>query len=544
MDIFFFFFQVAKFEFFAYYLVVPNESDNQKRFVAIYARKSQEDGGPSIADQIESCTRFTEERDWVVVAVESDNGYSGGNFERPGWQRIMHLVRLGRINGIVAKHIDRFSRDSAGMTYLIEKDLAPAGVELHTAMMEMPDITSSTGRLLFQAMMMVNEWTRRVAQDKAYFKRTQSIQQKKWPGGGIPLGYALDDEKRLVPDITTAPTVIFIFNEWLATGSIAHISKALIKANLRSRKGNKITRGSIEHILKNPVYAGHTRDKNRDGDSLLFQDTHAPLIEPKRFAAAQLLFEEHRQPGPDTGEWIFRDIPVIEGASGSPLQPHYVPKTIKTTGERKIFRYMRVHNCFRHDHNDPRVEKVKVKSVSADRLEALVLDKLAELADSNSVADFERDAVVELRDALALAVEKLEQVSGEIEKQRALLAAIGEAEARGLKSTGEIALEITTCIEELEPFDYAWNELVSELQAAIGMYDCLSRTLGRIKRMTGTSLYNKRPLNRELRKTLERVIVWPDRVELVLMGAQSHIALPETFAACVPVSTKTKWLGT
>ena len=75
--------------------------------VAIYCRLSIEDGDSgesnSIKTQREILVDYVEKNNWNIYNIYADDGYSGGNFNRPGWQRLINDVESGIINIVIVK---------------------------------------------------------------------------------------------------------------------------------------------------------------------------------------------------------------------------------------------------------------------------------------------------------------------------------------------------------------------------------------------------------------------------------------------------------
>ena len=98
---------------------------NEQR-IAIYSRKSRFTGkGESIGNQIELCkehirNQFGEEYAHSCVVFE-DEGFSGGNLLRPGFQRMMEAVRKHKFIVIVVYRMDRISRNISDFTGLIDE---------------------------------------------------------------------------------------------------------------------------------------------------------------------------------------------------------------------------------------------------------------------------------------------------------------------------------------------------------------------------------------------------------------------------------------
>ena len=108
--------------------------DNEKKYKAcIYARLSQEDGDKSESDSIVSqkvmIREFVEDHpDIEIVSEKVDDGYSGVNFDRPGFQEMMEEIRAGKVNCVIVKDLSRFGRNYIEAGNYLEKIFPLMGV--------------------------------------------------------------------------------------------------------------------------------------------------------------------------------------------------------------------------------------------------------------------------------------------------------------------------------------------------------------------------------------------------------------------------------
>lgn len=83
--------------------------------VGIYLRLSQEDmrdgDSLSIENQKMMLTKFVNEKGWNLVSEYVDDGYTGTDFERPDFQRLLDDAKYGKINTIIVKDLSRFGRN-------------------------------------------------------------------------------------------------------------------------------------------------------------------------------------------------------------------------------------------------------------------------------------------------------------------------------------------------------------------------------------------------------------------------------------------------
>ena len=98
--------------------------EQQNYRAAIYCRLSSEDGADhesmSIGTQRALLAEYVQNQGWEVVDTYIDDGFSGTNFERPGFQEMMRMVKLKKIGCIVVKDLSRFGRDYLEVSSYLE----------------------------------------------------------------------------------------------------------------------------------------------------------------------------------------------------------------------------------------------------------------------------------------------------------------------------------------------------------------------------------------------------------------------------------------
>ncbi|MEH2931200.1 recombinase family protein [Candidatus Ventrimonas sp. KK005] len=98
--------------------------EQQNYRAAIYCQLSSEDGADhesmSIGNQRALLAEYVKKQGWEVVDTYIDDGFSGTNFERPGFQEMMRMVKLKKIGGIVVKDLSRFGRDYLEVSSYLE----------------------------------------------------------------------------------------------------------------------------------------------------------------------------------------------------------------------------------------------------------------------------------------------------------------------------------------------------------------------------------------------------------------------------------------
>lgn len=243
---------------------------------AAYIRLSVENGGnetdETLVVQQMLVERFIEEHpDLRLEEVYIDNGFTGTNFERPGFMRLMEDVRSGKVQCIVVKDLSRFGRDYLETGYYLETILPKLNVRF-IAITDDYDSSRKEDRenISVPVKNMVNamyakDMSKKILAAKEAQKRNGNITLSK-----VAFGYVRSEDKtRLVVDETVAPVVRMIF-QWTLLGvskrEIADRLNLLGVATPGQKEKRKIARvpleetkwngGTVRKILENPTYTG------------------------------------------------------------------------------------------------------------------------------------------------------------------------------------------------------------------------------------------------------------------------------------------------
>ena len=100
--------------------------------VGVYIRLSRDDGddreSESVENQRDIINRFIEENEDLDFFDEYvDDGYTGTNFDRPSFKRLLNDIENGKINCVITKDLSRFGRDHIGTGFYLERYLPRKG---------------------------------------------------------------------------------------------------------------------------------------------------------------------------------------------------------------------------------------------------------------------------------------------------------------------------------------------------------------------------------------------------------------------------------
>lgn len=260
-----------------------------KRRCAVYTRKSTDEGLEqsfnSLDAQREACAAYIlsqAHEGWEPVREQyDDGGWSGGNMARPALEQLLADVTAGKVDVIVVYKVDRLTRSLADFARIVEA-LDKAGASF-VSVTQAFNTTTSMGRLTLNVLLSFAQFEREVTSERIRDKIAASKKKGMWMGGPVPLGYRLIDRK-LVVDDNEAERVRHIFARYLELGSMGALADELAAtdvctkvrqfSNGRSSGGVHFTVGSLAQLLKNPVFAGKTRHRDK-----VYDGEHEPIID-------------------------------------------------------------------------------------------------------------------------------------------------------------------------------------------------------------------------------------------------------------------------
>ena len=242
--------------------------DKPKQYV-IYSRKSKFTGkGESIENQIELCRQyiamhFGEEAAENVLVYE-DEGFSGGNLERPQFKKMMKDSQKIAFAAIVVYRLDRISRNIGDFAKLIE-DLGDRHIDF-ISIREQFDTSSPMGRAMMYIASVFSQLERETIAERIRDNMHELSKTGRWLGGTTPTGYASESESRVTVDgkerkaykLKPIPEEVqlvkTIFSVFMETGSLSKTDQYLLEHRCVTKRGKQFTRFAIKGILTNPVY--------------------------------------------------------------------------------------------------------------------------------------------------------------------------------------------------------------------------------------------------------------------------------------------------
>ncbi len=305
--------------------VMPEKVYNTAAYVRLSVEgEDKEKNRESIVTQRYMLEKYIEKQpDMRLAAVFCDNGETGTDFERPGFEQMMDEVRCRRIDCIVVKDLSRFGRNYVETGYYLEKIFPYMGVRLVAVNDGYDTLSGDADEMVISLKNLVNDLYAKDISRKINSTFETMRAKGQITSGHPPYGYlrSREDKHRLAVDPETAPVVRDIFRWRLEGDGMAQIARRLNDGGVLSPPmfhylhGNRKDEPSgtkaiwkayhIRFMLGNPVYAGHTAQGkvNRslsDGqplrkvdreDWVIVRDTHEAVIDQATFDRVQELVE-------------------------------------------------------------------------------------------------------------------------------------------------------------------------------------------------------------------------------------------------------------
>ena len=228
---------------------------------------------------------------WALVTARSDDGgYTGGNIERPGLQKLMADIDEGRIDCVLVYKVDRLSRSLLDFAQLMRtfehRKVAFVSVtqQFNTA--------TSMGRLVLNVLLSFAQFEREIISERTRDKIAATRRKGKWAGGHPVLGYDIDPKGyRLAVNPAEAERVRQIFTLYLEHGSLLPVVEELATRGWTTKRwhtkrgparGRAFDRTNLYNLLTNPLYVGKVKykDETHDGE-------HPAIVDPGVFQQVQ-----------------------------------------------------------------------------------------------------------------------------------------------------------------------------------------------------------------------------------------------------------------
>ena len=288
----------------------------QQLITALYPRLSHEDElqgeSNSISNQKRILETYAKQNGFSNLRWYTDDGYSGANFQRPGFQAMLADIEAGKVGTVIVKDMSRLGRNYLQVGMYTEMIFPQKGVRFIAIN---DGVDSAQGENDFAPLRNIfNEWLVRDTSKKIKaVKRSKGMSGK--PITSKPVyGYLMDEEENFIIDEEAAPVVRQIYSLCLAGNGPTKIARMLTEQQIPTpgtleyrRTGStrryhpgyecKWATNTVAHILENREYTGCL--VNFKTDKVSYKLKHSVENPPEK----QAIFENHHEPVIDRETW-------------------------------------------------------------------------------------------------------------------------------------------------------------------------------------------------------------------------------------------------
>lgn len=311
--------------------VIMIEKEKEYR-AALYCRLSSDDAylgeSGSIKTQRALLTQYCKENNIPVYDVYTDDGFSGTNFERPAFKRMLNDLESHKANLVIVKDLSRFGREYAQMGMYIENDFEDWNIRF-ISIGENIDTLNGTDEILMPITNVINSQYAKECSRKTKQAHRALAKEGKFIGSRAPFGYIKDpkDRHHLIVDDEAASVVRSIFKMFCDGIGYVRMTKILREKKILNpqayfnknnpdyyksdywRQNFDWHATSIRVILNNPVYLGQTtfgrtkvkgKTKKKkvatdESEWIVVENTHEPIIDKATWNLAHDIMKNRRR---------------------------------------------------------------------------------------------------------------------------------------------------------------------------------------------------------------------------------------------------------
>ena len=315
---------------------------------AIYCRLSLDDGSlgesGSIQTQKMMLEKYCRDNNFTIKEVYIDDGYSGLNFDRPIFKRLIADIESGKINLVITKDLSRLGRDYLQTGYYTEQYFPIHNVRYIAVNDGVDTLIDNNDIAPFKNIL--NDMYAKDLSRKVKSAKRQRALNGLFISAQTPYGYIKDptNKNHLIVDEDVRHVVELIFNMCVNGKGAPTIAKVLEEKGILNPAAYKILKGStrfaklqgtnhykwkavtVRKILTDMVYCGHMengkykvenyktkrRVKVPDSEHIVVKNTHEAIISEETFETVQTVLSARHYPAHHEHENLFKSILFCE----------------------------------------------------------------------------------------------------------------------------------------------------------------------------------------------------------------------------------------
>lgn len=301
-----------------------------KKYVAgLYCRLSKDDGNSvesmSIWSQKVMLKQFAESNGIAIYDYYVDDGYSGTNFERPSFKKMITDIENGKINCVITKDLSRLGRNYLQSGAYIEMYFPQKNIR-YIAITDGIDTLNSNQNDIMPFKNILNEMYAKDTSKKVKSAIQSRMREGTYIGSKAPFGYLKDpnNKRRLIIDEKTKPIIELIYKLCLEGKGTQLISQELMKRKIprpsafveNAEKLYGLTEENkyqwshrmVLNVLRDPVYCGNMARNKRPtlsfknskrmyipkSDYIYAKDTHEGIVSEEIWGQVQTMIDKRK----------------------------------------------------------------------------------------------------------------------------------------------------------------------------------------------------------------------------------------------------------
>ncbi len=370
--------------------------------VGMYIRLSRDDGNiesDSVVSQRNLLKQYANENNYNITEEYVDDGFTGTNFDRPAFKKMIKDIELGKINMIITKDLSRLGRDYIGTGELIEKYFPDKNVRYIAINDGIDTFIDNTNNDIAPFKAIMNDMYAKDISKKVKSSLRSKMKDGLYVSGRCPFGYIKDptNKNHLVVSVEQANVVKLIFNLALKGSTYHYIAQELTKRkiktpasyynyiwNTKRKKNNCLsqeygvwTATTIKEILTNRIYVGDTVQgktkkinyklkktvKNKPEDYIIVENTHEAIIDKDTFYYVQTILPKNVK-RPEKKRFYLLDGLLYCGDCKHRITIRHQNKTGRNYTICDYYRtYAKYHFCTTHTNNYKTLEKIILDNI-------------------------------------------------------------------------------------------------------------------------------------------------------------------------------------
>ena len=226
-----------------------NRTAGDNRITALYERLSRDDDlagdSNSIVNQKKMLEDYAKNNGYANTEHFTDDGFSGGSFERPGWKQMLSRIENGDIGTVIVKDMSRVGRDYLQVGFYTEVFFREKGVRF-IAVSNGVDSSNNTSSEFAPFLNIMNEWYLRDCSRKITAVLRAKGKEGKPITSNPPYGFVKDTEDK---------------NHWLVDEEAAEVVRKIFRLTVEGMGPYQIAKRLMEEKVEKPSFYQATRQR-------------------------------------------------------------------------------------------------------------------------------------------------------------------------------------------------------------------------------------------------------------------------------------------